>query len=811
MIKINKLDKYYNKGKTNEIHVIDKTTLEFGNTGLVCILGESGSGKTTLLNALGGLDTYQGGRITIDDITVNKYSMAEIEKLRNEKFGYIFQDQFLLQEDTVAYNIRLALNMFDISDEEKDSRIDYVLQAVDMKKYKKRTVSQLSGGQKQRVAIARALVKSPDIIFADEPTGNLDEANTMRIMSIIKKISGDCLVVLVTHEKHIAELFADRIIYISDGKVVKDSIHQSKKTYLYSDDTNLYLKEYEKETFHNRNINMNVYQNDSSNGIMLNMVYTGGKLYIQTPGEADVIFLTSGDEMQMIDDYRPEFSLDQIDDFEYSLEQLHKGKRSELSFGELLKLANVNVRKLGKRQIFLILSLLITSFLLVIAVTDYMTVSAIDKVDFITEDSHYIDVMGKRNSSASNDHYYASFDEIYTSFVQSNNEEDIYINLDANLSFTYDGYGQTKQLSYSLSDFSFVTLEHFDEKYLIYGRMPEKRNEIIVDRWLLDKFLGSDSVFKTLMPDLNSFLNLVVKSDVSGQKLTIVGISDRKEPTVFIDKYTGISTATWADKIASLQQLTKEYPGEYDAVNLSADEALVSTSVYDRMKAEGELAFTAKGDNKFKVVGTFPDEFGVSYVIDDRYYKDIVNMYICNSRRFMIYTDNKDEIKNYFNKNQGGYNTSFVKFIASDIYGKQMDKFLKDRSVTMNTRLIVTITIFAISLIMLYFTMKSNAMRITQELSVYRLVGISKKSILLAFVLEIMIITGYTVLPVVLVVSTAIKFIAATPSLQSGIVYPWYAVGLLLVFLYVVNIAVGIIPVYYIIRRPPAQIAERNA
>jgi ABC-type lipoprotein export system ATPase subunit len=812
MIRVSKLNKYYNRGKSNEVHVIDNTTLEFGDTGLVCILGESGSGKTTLLNILGGLDTYQSGQITIDDKTLHKSCTGEMEQLRNQKFGYVFQDQFLLQEDTVAYNLRLALNTYDISEEEKEERIDYVLSAVDMKKFKKRMVSQLSGGQRQRVAIARALVRTPDIIFADEPTGNLDEANTMRIMGIIKKISKDCLVILVTHEKRIAEFFADRIIHISDGRVVKDVRQEGKEAYRYSDDTNIYLGEYEKESYQNNKISINLYSSGESREIRLNMVYTGGRLYIQTPDETEVAYLTSTDEMQMVEGARPELKPEEAWDFEYSLKPVKKSKRPGLSLSELWKLANVNVRMLGKRQIFLIISLLVTSVLLVLAVADYMTAAAIDKKSIVTEDSHYLEVMGKRNSSASNNQYYESFNKIYDSFIKSGMAEDIYISLDTSLSFTYDGYGQTRQLSYSFSDFSFVTLEHLDERDIVCGRMPEKRDEIVVDRWLIDEFLENGSIFRTLMPDLSSFLNLWVKSEVSGQKLKIVGICDVKEPTVFIDKYAGISTASWADKVASLKQLQSEYPGQFDAVSLASGEVLVSEEVYAE-DADSTGEFKTKNESTFKVAGTFPDEFGVDYVVDDSSYKDILGMYICSSRRFMIYTDTeaKTDLINFFDQNLGGYDTSYVKFVATDNYTRQMNKFLADRSVTINTRLIVTITIFAISLLMLYFTMKANVMKITQELSVYRLVGIPKKSIIFSFILEIIIITSYTVLPVVLAVSGIIKFIAAAPSLQTGIVYPWYAMGLLLLFLYGVNILVGIVPIYNTIKRPPAQIIEKLA
>ena len=218
MIKITNLHKFYNKGRKNEQHVLNDINLELGNTGLVCILGESGSGKTTLLNTIGGIDTFSGGVIDIDGKTIKNYNPKVMEPIRNDHFDYVFQNYYLLQDYTVAYNIRLALNRYDIGEEEKEERIDYVLDVLGISKYKKKQVSKLSGGQKQRVSIARALVKSPDVIFADEPTGNLDEENTLRTMSILKNISKECLVLLVTHEKRIAHFFADRIIEICDGK-----------------------------------------------------------------------------------------------------------------------------------------------------------------------------------------------------------------------------------------------------------------------------------------------------------------------------------------------------------------------------------------------------------------------------------------------------------------------------------------------------------------------------------------------------------------------------------------------------------------
>ncbi len=807
MIRINKLNKYYDKGKVNETHIIDDVSLEFEDKGLICILGESGSGKTTLLNTLGGLDSFQSGNIVIDDAEINRYDENKIEKQRNHKFAYIFQNYNLINDQTVAYNIELTLNPYDLSEEEKQARIDYVLHAVDMKKYKKRYVSQLSGGQQQRIAIARALVKSPEVIFADEPTGNLDEANTLRIMSIIKKISRDCLVIMVTHEKRIAEFFADRIIYYKNGKVVGESLQEGEKSYQYRDDTNLYLKEYEKETIDHNQIRINLYNEDKNKDIILNMIYENGKLLIQTPNEEDVVFLAPGDEKKIIDDFRPEIKQEQIEEFEYKLSPIGKSTRASLSFKECWNLAYDNILRLRRKQMLLIFMLLIISVLLVVATADYTTVSSVDKKSFITTNSHYVEITGKRNSYANNDEYLNSFVQEYGNLVNTNLTQDRYICLDVNLSLMYQGYGQMKKLSYSFRDFSFVTLDHLKEEDLVYGRMPVKRNEIVVDQWLIDVFEDSDCIFKSLMKDTASFLNQTVVTGASEQELVIVGICNRGEPTVYIDKYMGISAASWADKVASLQQLQAEYPGQYDKISLSETKVLVSETVDQKLKMKGEERFTAQNGQEFEIAGTFSDEFGAAYVIDDLYYKNILNEYIATSRRFMIYTTDKTAIMDYFNQNLGGFHTEFFKFVATDHYANQMKEYASSSSATVNARNVITVILFILALFILYYTMKSKALNSMKQLKVYRLLGISKRRIIFVFILETMMVTSFTALPTVLLVSGIIKLLETAPVFH--IVYPWSAAVLILTFLYLVIILVGILPVYHIIKHPPAKIAER--
>ncbi len=219
MISLKNVNKYFNRHTKNEIHIINDTSLEFENTGIVAILGESGSGKTTLLNAIGGLDKVNSGEIYINGEKITNRSAYKVDKIRNLNIGYIFQDYKLLDNLTVYENVEIALKMIGIKDKEEiKKRVNYVLECVKMYRYRNRPAKMLSGGERQRVAIARAIVKNPNIVIADEPTGNLDSKNSIEVMDIIKAISKERLVVIVTHETELAKSYASRIIEIQDRK-----------------------------------------------------------------------------------------------------------------------------------------------------------------------------------------------------------------------------------------------------------------------------------------------------------------------------------------------------------------------------------------------------------------------------------------------------------------------------------------------------------------------------------------------------------------------------------------------------------------
>ena len=245
MIKLEKIDKYFNRHKKNELHVINNTSLNLPNTGLVALLGSSGSGKTTLLNVIGGLDKVQKGKIYINDKRITKRSSHYVDKVRNLNVGYIFQNYHLIDNLTVFENVAIALKMIGIKNKEEISkRVNYVLKIVKIDRLKNRPASMLSGGEKQRVAIARAIVKDPNIILADEPTGNLDSQNTIEIMNIIKAISKNRLVILVTHEINLAKFYADRIIEIENGEIKNDYENAEENSLDYKIDNKIYLARY---------------------------------------------------------------------------------------------------------------------------------------------------------------------------------------------------------------------------------------------------------------------------------------------------------------------------------------------------------------------------------------------------------------------------------------------------------------------------------------------------------------------------------------------------------------------------------------
>ena len=222
MLQLKDLRKSYHVGDT-VTHALDDVSISFRDQEFVAILGPSGSGKTTLLNVVGGLDRYDSGDLIINGKSTKNFKETDWDAYRNNSVGFVFQNYNLISHLSIMDNVELGMNLSGVSANERKKRAVDALTQVGLKDHIAKNPNQLSGGQMQRVAIARALANNPDILLCDEPTGALDTETSEQIMKLIKKLSRDRLVVMVTHNPELAQEYATRIVNFQDGKILNDS------------------------------------------------------------------------------------------------------------------------------------------------------------------------------------------------------------------------------------------------------------------------------------------------------------------------------------------------------------------------------------------------------------------------------------------------------------------------------------------------------------------------------------------------------------------------------------------------------------
>ncbi len=225
MLQLKGIVKSYTVGNGQEdaVHALRGVDLAFRDSEFVAVLGPSGCGKTTLLNILGGLDRYTEGDLIINGRSTREYRDADWDTYRNHSIGFVFQSYNLIPHQSVLANVELALTLSGVSRAERRRRAIEALEKVGLGDQIRKRPNQMSGGQMQRVAIARALVNDPDILLADEPTGALDTATSVQIMDILREISKDKLILMVTHNPELAETYSNRIVRLVDGQVVGDT------------------------------------------------------------------------------------------------------------------------------------------------------------------------------------------------------------------------------------------------------------------------------------------------------------------------------------------------------------------------------------------------------------------------------------------------------------------------------------------------------------------------------------------------------------------------------------------------------------
>lgn len=821
MIQIKNVNKYFNKRKNNEIHVINQTSLDFPSTGLVCLLGASGSGKTTLLNVVGGLDKIDSGEITFKDYSIKKYKASKWDNLRNRHFGYIFQNYILLPDLTVYQNLELVLKILNLNKEEIDKRIDYALDAVGMLKFKKRKPTQLSGGQQQRIAIARALVKSPDVVIADEPTGNLDEKNTTQIMSIIKKISKECLVILVTHERRLAEFYGDRIIEIADGKVFKDIQVTSTNDFQELDNNNIYLQEFKKEEAAIEDLSVKYFYKDEKNKLDLNIIFKDNVFYIQSPQEnVKIKFLDKSNEIKVIDSKKPVISKQHIDEFDYHLPKIeHKtsNKDSVIKFSDTIKMAFRHIGGLRKRQKILFVVMFLSTIMITIGFINLFSSTSVEEKDFLNFNRNLV---------------VAKMD--YDDLVTKIDEDDMILyqpmwSIVSSLDNGYFDNAKTTYLRELSSNLSFtnsvVPINVIQSPKVVLGRLPENRREAVIDKYLVDMYLDYITFTSSGIKYQEQFIGLTFSLDnkyLAGDPYTIVGIVDNNNPNFYISETDYKSSFVvqnvgdyldhflLADKIEAISYIKIDSSGNAgDTVKeipvLTGNQVIVNQNYYiGHMLGKGtnivELGYNIK--KTIEVVGYIPTTdyvnpdtyFIVNSSFIDEYYDKILSIQY-NYENMAIYSPNPEEL---VEKLSGGA------AVVKTLYDQEYNRVRQEK---MNIDLFISsIVVLSASLIFLYFLMRSSMMSRIYQIGVYRALGIRKSNIYRIFFTEILIITLITALIGIFLVSIVVNKVN---EIIEVIYYPWFIAPISLLFIFIVNAIVGLLPVNTLLRLTPSQILSK--
>ncbi len=812
MIELKKVNKFFNKGKRNELHVINNTSLTLPDVGLIALLGPSGCGKTTLLNAIGGLDSVQSGTILVGGKKMSSRRMSQVDKLRSLSVGYIFQDYKLLEDQTVFDNVAIALKMVGIKNKDEIKvRVEYVLEKVGMLRYRHRPVSMLSGGERQRVGVARALVKNPDIVLADEPTGNLDSRNSVEIMNIIKTISKERLVILVTHERNLAEFYASRIIEVMDGTVTADRQNEHDNALDYELDNVFYLKEFPSQrTFTDRQDQISVYASEEDK-VTLKIVVKHGNLYIQAPENQHVEVVEKGSGIELVDDYKQQVDKESIADYDFHLDEVGDQSiaRRYSSIQNFWTAFFFGFKKIGSyttlRKILLVGFLLAGCFIS-FAFARIGSAKHVEQKDYITANASYLQL---QNPTLSVEDYNKLADRSDVAYVLPGNSK---ITLTFAPEQFYQSQGITFSLTGSLSDAAALTAEDIS-----VGRLPETEQEFVVDRMLLDSLLSSESrlaMFNIRHPEELIGRTYTLKN---GRSYTLVGLTDRQEPNLYLHQsqfiwalyYTNPSAeesyyapntvdSSETGTLQSYRLAEGTYQLKKGRLPKTAYECIVNYEERDTYPLNKTIDVTV-GKQKLKVVGYYTSDQNLTkpLVNDQTLLYELVE----NASLYTICPAEGQDA--YANLTEEGYNVTNLLADAKESYQESL-------KTTVRATLILATIIIAISLIEMFLISRSSFLSRIKEVGTLRAIGMKKWDVYKIFLGEVLAVTTATDLPALLITFFGIQWATASSTEIAEFLYqePYFLL-LEILLVYAFNVLVGLLPVWNTMRKRPAAILAR--
>lgn len=808
MIKVQHIEKYFNKNKKNEIHVLNDVSLSLPQKGLVVLLGASGSGKTTLLNVIGGLDKVNDGTISIEQTEFKKYSAKKWDSLRNKEIGYIFQNYNLLKDLSVYENLSFVLNMLGIYDSEViEQRVSYILKAVNMYKFRKRKAMELSGGQQQRVAIARALIKNPKIIIADEPTGNLDSKNTLEIMNIIKQISKEKLVVLVTHERNIAEFYGDRIIEIKDGKIVSDYVNEEKEHHGISDEDVIYLKDMiNLNSSKKENLSFSVYAENKEDleHLDIKLIVKNKTLYLDIDSNFHKVKLINDESnIKVKNEHYEKKSRSELIQTTFDLNNLatnNSTKKTKLtvSFLQSVKMAGKKVARSGKKGKLMLFAFVLSGVLISIATAYLFGAINVNVKDYLIIRENYVQL--NKNTLT------------YENLMQFKKDNSFYINTLGFRPFSANNYKYDSPVSYthltttnsnfysslSFYDIAIDTTNNITQNNLIKGRMPENNFEFVIDKktantllndgtantfglWQLENFFSLEFSYLLENSSNNNGYNNTTTNDNLQTTFTlkIVGIAD-----------LGVNAFYFTKPMANLLSTNTFTPTPFQTDDgTSGGKSFVMSQLLpvELFSMEQELLLNTPFNNFNVAHGSLPKDNSYEFMISKLKFiqltgitevnlneiafpytltsKDLTKSFTISGLyesehilNYIVGTSNNLEVLRYNNLPQDQslfyiYSNN-PKALESQLSSVAPTAVWSYKAVqeevnnTISANLAVTLSIVGVlvglSCVGFYFLIRSSMMTRIYEISIYRALGVKKRDIYFTFLIEILFLTTVT-------------------------------------------------------------------
>ena len=802
MIEIKNLHKYFNRFKSNKIHVINNVSLKLPKKGLVALLGPSGSGKTTMLNLIGGLDKQTKGQVIINDQKLHKHLSRKRDKVRTLNIGYIFQDYKLIENDSVYDNVALSLKLLGIKNKKEiKRRVEFILNKVDMFRYRYRPAGMLSGGERQRVAIARALVKDPDIILADEPTGNLDSKNSLEVMNIISQIAKDKLVILVTHEQNLAKFYADRVIEFKDGVIDKDYKNEHPDELDYQIENKFYLKDFKKNLkYQDNNTDINIYTNDPKENIKLDIVIKNGNYYIKTYNNFLTEVVDENSSIEFINDKYKKLSKEEMDKNSFDAEDIkHKKYSSIFNIFSFFYKGFEKVFNYSFLKKLLLAGFFASGAFVLYAISSYYSTFIVKDEQFISQNKNYIQITTGKNKIKKYNEIAALEPDVFK-FPGSS---------EASLNLNLDTYYQFSASPVTISG-SLTPVEDISEKDIIKGRMPENDKEIVIDMFTIKRLLDNSELYK--MINIKSAKDLIGKTVyvTDLDKFTIVGVTNKTEPCIYMNKDYILHILTNnqdEEYYYSNEDSAKLYIYDLftDKVNIVKGKAPVNNyEIVVNYNQRYEMPLNKKIDTKvnkkkLKVVGYYKSTENIDYYFSNS--NTVLYKYILKSKNITLYSkDSKSVINTY--KNNG--------FNVKKVYDLDKEDFKRSKLNQNKATIIVSIVIISISLIEAFLISRSSFLSKVKEVGIYRAIGVKKKDICKMFMGEAFAITTLAGIPGVIFSSYILNELTKIRYFKYSFVINFEVILIAIAIIYLFNIVVSLLPVLNLVRKTPANILSRT-